>query len=151
MKTVLLACALSLGFTPLASAQALSVRDTSGAPRFEFKARYHDFGTLPEGAPAVHVFTFKNAGKAPLLIQNITASCGCTSVEVYPHVSGNTLQSKPILRGKTGRITVHYDTKTGVGPFEKIIYIQSNAPALPGEPPRFELKILGTVVKAATK
>jgi hypothetical protein len=70
---------------------------------------------------------------------------------VYPNVQGSRLQSKPILPGKTGRITVHYDTKTGLGPFEKRIYIQSNAPALPGQPPRFELKILGTVVAANPK
>jgi hypothetical protein len=49
MKTILLACALSFGFVPLAGAQALSVEAPSLAPRFAFKTVFYDFGTLTEG------------------------------------------------------------------------------------------------------
>lgn len=110
-------------------------QDNPNAPKFEFNDLSHDFGTLPEGPKAVHNFEFKNVGKEPLIIQNVTASCGCTTPN-WP--------KQPILPGKTGVIKVEYSTERRVGPFTKQIFIQSNA-ANPDGRERFELEIKGKV------
>lgn len=107
------------------------------APQFKFKGGdSHDFGTLKEGPQAEHVFEFTNVGKEPLIIQNATASCGCTTPE-WP--------KEPILPGKNGKITVRYNTQGRVSPFNKEIFIQSNA-VVPNGAERYVLTIKGTVV-----
>ena len=45
----------------------------------KFESEIHNFGTIAEGDPAVHEFTFKNAGDQPIIISNVKASCGCTT------------------------------------------------------------------------
>ncbi len=124
-------------FLAVASLVSVQAQENKNAPRFEFKGGdTHDFGTLPEGPKAVHVFEFKNVGKEPLIIQNASASCGCTTPN-WP--------KEPILPGKTGSITVEYNTQGRVAPFNKDIYILSNA-VVPEGKERYELHIKGTVL-----
>ncbi len=107
----------------------------SGGPAFKFKEanNTHNFGTVKEGADAVYSFEFTNVGQQPILIQEATSTCGCTMPD-WPKA--------PILPGKTGKITVKYDTKNRVGTIDKTVFIKSNASRTP-----VELKITGTVVK----
>jgi hypothetical protein len=109
------------------------------APKFKFGEETHDFGTLKEGGPAEYVFKFKNVGKEPLIIQGASASCGCTTPD-WP--------KEPILPGKEGQIKVQYNTSGRVGPFNKTVYISSNAAS---DKERYELYIKGTVVAAEKK
>lgn len=131
MKQLLIAAVLVMGLGVVTT----QAQDGKNAPKFEFKSLSHDFGTIPEGPEATHNFEFKNTGKEPLIIQNVTASCGCTSPD-WP--------KQPILPGKTGNIKVVYSTDHRVGPFTKQIYILSNAASEDGKE-RFELEIKGTV------
>src|SRR5690242_14041199 len=108
---------LSVGFIS-AQAQTQPAPKDPNAPQFKLKEETYDFGTIKEGPIAEHVFEFKNTGKEPLIIQNASASCGCTTPE-WP--------KEPILPGKKGKLTVRYNTQGRVGPFNKDIYIQSNA------------------------
>ncbi len=138
MKKILLACALTFGAASAVQAQAPATQTSAKAPMFKFDEEVHDFGTIKESdQPTEHIFTFKNVGKSPLLIQNASASCGCTTPE-WP--------KEPILPGKKGKIVVKYNTKGRVAPFEKSVYIQSNAVLPEGKGDRYELKIKGTVV-----
>jgi hypothetical protein len=122
-----------------AYAQNEAAAVNKNAPKFKFKGgETHDFGTLKEGPVAEHLFSFTNAGKEPLIIQNVTASCGCTTPD---------WTKQPILPGKSSVITVRYTTQGRVGPFNKDIYIQSNA-ASPDGKERYELHIKGTVTAA---
>ena len=124
----------------LVAASVLSVEaqtKKSGA-EFKFKEETYDFGTLKEGPVATHVFEFTNVGNEPLIIQNASASCGCTTPD-WP--------KEPILPGKKGKITVNYNTQGRVAPFNKDVYIQSNA-RMPEGKERYELHIKGTVVAA---
>lgn len=114
---------------------AQDAKNNKNAPVFKFNDLTHDFGTLPEGPQAVHMFEFTNTGKEPLIIQSVTASCGCTTPE-WP--------KQPILPGKKGKIKVMYNTQGRVGPFTKEVYILSNAQNPDGKE-RFELTIKGTV------
>ncbi|HEV7382842.1 MAG TPA: DUF1573 domain-containing protein, partial [Dyadobacter sp.] len=40
-----------------------------------------DFGTIQEGEVVEHTFNFRNDGEYPLILSNITSSCGCTTPE----------------------------------------------------------------------
>lgn len=113
----------------------INVNAQSTKAAFKFDNTTHDFGTIPEGPQVTHFFEFSNTGKEPLVIQNVTASCGCTTPD-WP--------KQPILPGKKGKIKVVYNTSGRVGPFNKEIFIQSNAENIAGQE-RFELVIKGTV------
>ncbi len=84
---------------------------------FKFKEETWDFGTIPQGTPVKHQFTFSNMGKAPIVIQNVQASCGCTTP---------TWPKEPILPGKSEVIEVQYNA-ANAGGFNKSITITSNA------------------------
>ncbi len=83
-----------------------------------FKTDSHDFGTLVEGPSADYEFEFTNKGKEPIIIQRVTASCGCTT----PSYSKD-----PVLPGKKGTIKASYSTQGRVAPFTKSITVVSNA------------------------
>ncbi len=121
-----------------ASVMSVQAQAKKGGAEFKFKEETHDFGTLKEGPVATHIFEFTNVGNEPLIIQNASASCGCTTPD-WP--------KEPILPGKKGKITVNYNTQGRVAPFTKEVYIVSNA-KLPEGKERYELHIKGTVVAA---
>ncbi len=89
----------------------------SDQAEIQFESDFYDFGTLKQGAECFTVFTFKNTGKAPLVISKAQASCGCTVPET---------PKDAIPPGKTGQIKVKYDSNR-TGPFEKTITVFSNA------------------------
>ncbi|HFA48225.1 MAG TPA: DUF1573 domain-containing protein [Bacteroidetes bacterium] len=39
----------------------------------------HDFGDIRQGKPVSVEFKFKNTGEAPMTIDNVRTTCGCTS------------------------------------------------------------------------
>jgi hypothetical protein len=149
MKKMILALAL-LACTGSAFAQMPAPKEQGAAatkpvdknaPKFEFiGGETHDFGNLTDQKNAEYVFQFKNVGKTPLIIANASASCGCTVPE-YP--------KEPILPGKKGQLKVTFNTAGKSGPFDKAIYIQSNAPSnVAGD--RYELHIKGSVTPGAS-
>ena len=87
------------------------------AAKIEFKSDVIDYGEIEKGSDGVRVFEFTNTGKAPLVITDVTSSCGCTIPEK---------PEAPIAPGETGQITVKYDTNR-VGPIRKSIMVYSNA------------------------
>lgn len=121
-----------------ATTNVQQVQKAAKAPVFKFaeKDNTHDFGTIPEGPKATYAFTFTNTGNAPLIITNAQASCGCTSPE-FP--------KEPILPGKKAKISVTYTSQGHPGPFNKSVYLTSNAT---GEA-KYELFIKGNVTPAA--
>mgnify|MGYP003578182291 CR=1 FL=1 len=116
---------------PAAAPQA-KTSTTLTTENMSFTGDVHEFGNLPEGPSAEHEFKFKNTGKEPIIISNVTASCGCTT----PSYS-----KEPVLPGKTGSIKAVYSTQGRVGPFTKAITVVSNAGTK-------VLTIKGTVDKA---
>lgn len=103
--------------------------------KFQEKNDTYNFGTVKEAGEIEHVFEYTNTGGVPLIIQSVEASCGCTTPD---------WSREPVLPGKKGKITVKYNTKGRVGPFNKSIYIKSNA-TVPNGQDRYELKITGEV------
>lgn len=90
-----------------------------------------DFGTVQEGAVVEHTFRFKNEGEYPLILNNITSSCGCTTPE-WP--------KEPIAANDTSSIRVRFDTKHKAGPQVKTITVYANT-----EPAYAELRLKGIV------
>lgn len=90
-------------------------------PEITFEHDRFDFGTVAYGKPVQHEFVFTNTGKTPLIITDVTASCGCTTP---------TYSKAPVAPGKTGSVIVTYDTKR-VGMADKKVSIISNAKTSP--------------------
>src|ERR1700709_800558 len=76
----------------------------------------YSFGKIPQGRPVIHVFEITNTGKEPLLLENVQASCGCTTPE---------WSREPIAPGATVPIKVGYNAYSE-GHFNKTITIFYN-------------------------
>ena len=87
----------------------------------KYLAAEYDFGLVKEGEKVVHVYEVLNTGKADLLLQSVTPSCGCTTPKY---------DKKPIRPGKKGSIEVVFDTKGRPGKQRKTIVVVTNT-----EPP----------------
>ena len=90
-----------------------------------------DFGTIQEGDIVSHEFRFKNEGIFPLIINEVTASCGCTVPE-WPR--------EPILPGAQSSIKVQFDSQHKAGPQARGITVVANT-----EPPYTQLSLVGLV------
>lgn len=82
-----------------------------------FDKTTHDFGTILWKTPAKVTFTVTNNGDKPLVISNVTTSCGCT-------VAAWTKQ--PIAPGKSGMVSSTFDAKA-LGRFQKSVGVYCNA------------------------
>ncbi|GGW82037.1 DUF1573 domain-containing protein [Salegentibacter mishustinae] len=100
--------------------------------KIEFKSETIDYGEIKKGSDGVRVFEFTNTGNVPLVIANVTSSCGCT-IPKKPE--------DPIQPGETGEIQVKYNTKL-VGPIRKTVTVYSNA-----DESTKSLKIKGRVIE----
>ncbi len=83
-----------------------------------FNDTKYSFGQIREGEIVKHAFHFRNSGKAPLLISQAVASCGCT-VPSFP--------KEPIPPGGEGDILVEFNSSHRKGHQQKNILIFSNA------------------------
>ena len=88
-----------------------------GGPTIDFDMRAYDFGSVNEGTVLKHVFTVKNTGVSPLVLSNVSTSCGCTAA---------TLVKDEIPAGGTGPIEVTFDTRGFLGTGSKTIMVSSN-------------------------
>lgn len=110
---------------------SLTMNAQDKAAKIEFKTDTIDYGTIEKGANGVRVFEFTNTGDAPLIISNVTSSCGCT----VPSWTKD-----PVMPKASGKIEVKYDTNR-VSPIRKTITVMSNATT-----PTVALKIKGEVI-----
>lgn len=77
------------------------------------KETTHDFGSIPQGKPVYYSFAWVNKGDKPLKIENVAASCGCTTPE---------WDKEPVPAGEVSLIRVGYNAATD-GHFEKNITV----------------------------
>ena len=113
MKKLILA-ALLFGFVFAANAQQAPAKATFAA--FTWDANTFDFGKIKQGSPVTHEFKFTNTGKAPLIITNVQASCGCTT----PSWTREEVQP-----GGSGYIKATYNA-AAMGAFNKTITVTAN-------------------------
>lgn len=112
---------MSLGALAQVNKDQAPAVENPNASEMTFENEMHDYGTIKQGSDGSCEFKFTNTGKEPLVISNARGSCGCT-VPTFP--------KEPIMKGQTGVIKVHYDTKR-VGAFTKTVTIESNAKTNP--------------------
>jgi len=63
-------------------------------------------------------FRFKNTGDKPLIIVNVSAGCGCTTIPEKP--------KSPFAPGEQGIIKARFDSKNMAGERRKEIFVSSN-------------------------
>ncbi len=119
----------------LAFVISTSAFSQSGA-KIEFKDKDNtiDYGTVSKDSDSgIRSFEFTNTGDAPLIIENVQSSCGCT-VPSKP--------TEPIMPGMTGKIEVKYNMNPGA--IRKTITVDTNAVNV--EEGKVILKIKGEVI-----
>jgi hypothetical protein len=96
----------------------IAAKSQVATTKMQLSATEHDFGTFKEEAGRqTFDFIVSNTGTEPLVIQNVVASCGCTTPE---------WTKQPIPVGATGKITAIYDPKDRPGQFNKTLSVYSN-------------------------
>ena len=113
-------------------ANAQPANPTTAADVLQLKQTEHDFSKIPQGKPVYYTFEIVNTGTTELKLDNVSASCGCTTPE---------WSRDPIAPGATAKIKVGYNA-SAEGPFEKHITITYNTNQSK------QIKITGTVWKA---
>jgi len=104
----------------------------SPKPRAVFRESTHDFGKIKQGDVVSHEFVFRNEGGAPLVVDRVETTCGCTAALV---------SEKKIGPGKEGRIKTTFDTRGYAGRVSKYVYLVSND----AENPRRELSFIADI------
>ena len=128
----------SSGVTGSSIKDTIEIKSEKGAvPGIAFEEDFHDFGKLNEGEKVTYAFKFKNTGKAPLIINNVSTSCGCT-VSSYP--------KKPIKPGEGASIDISFDSEGKHGFQSKSITVNTNT-----QPPVSTLRIQSQILMSAEK
>lgn len=126
-------------YQPTASSQSETANKTQQTntnpdemPIMTFEKMEFDFGSIDEGKKVNYNFKFKNTGKSPLIIQNCSASCGCT----VPNCP-----KQPIAPGQDGEIAVEFDSAgKGGTTVNKTVTINANT-----TPSEIKLTIKGAI------
>lgn len=105
----------------------------SKLPVMTFKESDIDAGRILQGDEVTHTYTFTNTGKKPLVISDISSSCGCTVPRNYP--------KGKIMPGEGGDIEVTYNSDAKWGDQVSVIAITANT-----QPNRTELLLRAHVV-----
>lgn len=124
-KVFLLASAFIFSLAVLAQPKADDV--------LKVNTEKHEYGKIKQGVPVTTFFELKNLSDRPLVIENVTASCGCTTPEK---------PKEPIMPGQTYKLKVDYNA-VAMGNFVKDINIKIAGVELPKV-----VKIAGEVITA---
>ncbi len=77
--------------------------------------KVYDFGTIEERDGKVsHTFTLRNEGQSAVVICDVSAWCGCTTVDYT---------KKPIQPGQSAKVTVTYNPQSRPGKFSKEVAV----------------------------
>ena len=102
-------------------------------PKITFNEQLYDFGKFKEADGKVtHKFEFINTGASDLIVQNVTASCGCTAPR---------WTREPVPPGGVGFVAATYNPAGRPGSFRKYVTVISNS-----NPGSVRLTITGEVV-----
>lgn len=110
MKRLL--CLLLLAMTGLS---AIPVQ--AAGPKIVLDKADYDFGQVFEGQKVDHVFRFQNGGDAPLIIDRVRSSCGCTAALV---------SSTSLAPGEVGEVRTSFDSNRFSGEVVKTVYLYTN-------------------------
>jgi len=86
-------------------------------PAFKFERTEYDFGQIKEGEKVVYTYKFTNTGEAPLIVQSVQPSCGCTAPD---------WSKEPIPVNGTGFVKVEFDSNGKQGIQNKVVTVNAN-------------------------
>lgn len=109
---------------------------SSEGPQITFQETEHNFGDINQGDKVEHVFTFENSGNEPLILSNVTTTCGCTASD-WPR--------EPVAPGETAKIKVTFNSTGKMGRQNKVVTVLSNA-----ENAQERVKMVGNVLPKKT-
>lgn len=92
----------------------------AATPKLVAEAPDFNFGQVFAGQKVEHTFTFLNQGDAPLEIEQVRSSCGCTAALV---------SARSIPPGESGEIRTTFDSSRFRGNVLKTVTLYSNDPA----------------------
>ncbi len=101
-------------------------------PKFDFPVKEYNFGTVIQGEKVAYTFTFTNIGGSDLIINNVKASCGCTTP---------TWTKKPVAPGEKGEIEIVFNSQGRKGEQKKSVKVFANT-----QPNTRELRISCNIV-----
>ncbi len=127
MKNIFLALSAMFLCTAI-FAQAKKAEDV-----LKFKETVYDFGKIKQGVPVTHDFEFTNISAKPVVIENATATCGCTTP---------TWPLTPVGKGKSEIIKAGFNA-AAPGAFTKQITVKLAGIDIPTQ-----LTIKGEVLSA---
>ncbi len=104
-----------------------------GKPQITFENTLHDFGTVSPASNNECEFKFKNTGTGLLKIEDVHATCGCTTPK---------LEKNEYLPGQSGTIYVKYHASNAARADTKHIYVTTNVP----ENPKVTLTIKANII-----
>lgn len=81
-----------------------------------------DFGKIKKGEKVQHVYEITNTGSNPLVISEVKPGCGCTAPD---------FTKEPIMPGKKGKITLHFDSTNFDGNVSKFADVFANVEKMP--------------------
>lgn len=96
---------------------SINAQEKSEFPVISFEETEYEFGEINQGDKVNHTFKFTNTGKKPLVLSNVTTTCGCTAPD-WP--------KEPIAPGKEGEIKVVFNSAGKLGMQNKAITIYAN-------------------------
>lgn len=107
--------------TPV-SAQAQAPASNQPLTSVALSESNFDFGTIKKGDKVEHVYEITNTGTNPLVISEVKPGCGCTAPD---------FTKDPILPGKKGKITLHFDSTNFDGNVSKFADVFANVEKAP--------------------
>jgi hypothetical protein len=112
---------------------AKAMTDTANYTTIEWlDSTYLELGKQPEGKEIELTFKFKNSGNKNLVIENVTAQCGCTIPEK---------PEKPIAPGEQGMIKAKFNG-SGHGEIRKEVYVTANTSPNPAHTLTFHAELI---------
>ncbi|MCS3871577.1 hypothetical protein J3D55_004493 [Chryseobacterium ginsenosidimutans] len=81
-----------------------------------------DFGNVKKGDKVQHIYEVTNTGTNPLVISEVKPGCGCTVPD---------FTKEPIMPGKKGKITLHFDSSNFDGNVNKYADVFANVEKAP--------------------
>ena len=112
----------------LAAPPALTVVTGQGTTQTDATTARYDFGTrrMSDESPLEHTFTLRNSGTAPVTVDRLQSSCGCTTA----FLAGD--QDLPLTVGPGGIIPVRVSIaphRLTPGPMEKSVWVFTHGAA----------------------
>jgi len=111
---------------------AAAPQPTPTGPRIKFANPVYEFGKVNGDELVNCLFLFTNVGNALLELTEVSPSCGCMKTGEWSH---------KVEPGRSGSISVQYDSHHYTGPFAKSVFVTCND----SNQPKVMLEIKGTV------